>query len=674
MKKLAFLLVLLLNGITLAYQINIDTSQLRFHQVQIPGYKDYEYITLGKGSELITQPGEPVLPTIRVQLALPPGLEIDSVDVHYAEPEILPGYHKIIPQQKPVSMYEKSTEFTPPDKTVYSSLSPFPEKLFVGCSSGNASGYQLGNIEFAPIQYIPLIGQILVYRTINFTVNYRASKDALIYPRYRIKWIDDEIRRSIEKNVINPGEIISPPTQLLGKNDTKTEVYPYLIISPETEYYGIPDISEWKKKKGLNVYIATIDEIDENFNGNDLQMKIRNCIIYFYQNYSTQYVLLSGADEGQYIGFYPPLRLGYYDSEHIILTDTYYGCLDGTWNADNDGNYGEFDDDRPDLYYDIYIGRIAGAEQGDLTTAIDKMLCYEGADASSEENPYDYQQNVILAGAWLSPSTNAGDNMIDMDSNIFTQAFWETCVLQDDVYTGDYFDRDRFLYYSDLGAGLVAHFDHSGWRFLGVNPYDDQQSQDYNAISNTDLNDLTNSPNYIGMFYANGCSSLDPSHADNCGVSFLAAPDGGGVGYIGNTAPPDSYSDEYQIEFFNQLVQNDIFISGAALMAQKNSVAPTSYNDWIRNYYCENLLGDPDLWLFTGLNGALTVTFDDSISTGSQSYSVHVEDKNSADVEGALVCLRKEVGGTDEVYVSDVTDQYGDVDFTIIPQHLAPCF
>ncbi|MBS4015413.1 MAG: T9SS type A sorting domain-containing protein [Candidatus Latescibacteria bacterium] len=94
-----------------------------------------------------------------------------------------------------------------------------------------------------------------------------------------------------------------------------------------------------------------------------------------------------------------------------------------------------------------------------------------------------------------------------------------------------------------------------------------------------------------------------------------------------------------------------------------DSIRPAGYNS--TRYREWNLLGDPELNIWTAVPKQMTVIYDSVILTGSQIYNVHVHYQSNP-VANALVCLMK---GT-TIYEYGYTNSAGTVSFSINPQAL----
>ncbi len=663
MKKGLWLAVFLAAS-AFAYTVQIDTADVEVSGSSDPAFLGYDVVTLKDAAVLPGEPGEPNLPAVMVTVALPKGTEIESVDVSYGEPVTLPGTHRVMPLQEPTPVSAGVSRPTPANAEIYSSAEPFPGKLAYSFESGNMGGYGVGNVVLAPVQYVPATGKLTVYTTIDFKLNLTRAADN-VYPKVRLGWVDRDIRESLAATVINPWEIApASGVRLIEGGGLDADVFPYLIITNATLEAKAKELADWKTKKGLNAAVVTTSYIESNFTGRDSAEKIRNCIKDYYENNGTQYVCLIGTNSIIPVRKVYDSRYQTQERDYLVPTDNYYGCLDGDFNADGDNYWGEYASDNVDWVYDVYVGRIQVSTVSDLNEVIDKTLCYEGCGASTETNPYNYQHLVILGGAFLDSSTNERYLMEYVRDNYMKSSHWSFAELWDNNYPGgSVFNSTAFISHMNQGKGVIAHAAHSNTTVLGTNS---------GSVYSSNLRNLTNHPKFFGVLYSLGCYPSNTDSTSNCAAYFVSAPAGGGAGFAGNTrygwymrgSPASGLSAEFLKSYFEQLGDKDVYVAGKTMAFHKHTLQGTVSSSTYRYIYFELMhTGDPDLWMPTGNIGTPTVTYDDKIPTGSQTYQVHVGDSADGDVEGALVCVWK----GEEVYAADTTNASGNVSFSINP-------
>ncbi|HUU56944.1 MAG TPA: C25 family cysteine peptidase, partial [bacterium] len=571
-------LVAVLAASAFAYTVQVDTADVQVKPAEDPAFLGYDVVRLDGGGVLPLEPGKPALPGVPVTVSLPPGTEIESVEVSYGEPVVLPGTYRVMPVQAPTPWSSEKGIVTAADAAAYSSAEPFPGKLAYAFESGNMAGYGVGSVLLAPVQYVPATGKLMVYPVIDFDVRVRRAGGEPANPKVRLEWIDRNIRESLAATVVNPWEIRSPSGVRLisGREALDADVYPYLIVTNEAMKEKADVLAAWKTKKGLKAAVVTTEDIESGYTGRDTAEKIRNCIKDYYSTYGTQFVCICGTDAVVPVRKVYDPQYNVAEGDYLVPTDNYYGCLDGDFNADGDGYWGEYPDDDVDWDYDVYVGRIHVSSAAALEEVVDKTLCYEGAGTSTEANPYDYQNTAILAGGWADSSTNLKLMMEYIRDNYLTSSHWSFTELWDDTYPGGPgFNSTNFKAAMEQGKGLVAHMSHCNTTVLGTNS---------GGVYNTDLYALGNHPKFSGVLYSVGCYASNTDYENNCAAYFVASPDGGGVGFACNTRygwysrgdPLNHYSQEYIKEYFKQFGGNDVYVAGELLAFHKHALQ--SYN------------------------------------------------------------------------------------------------
>lgn len=154
-----------------------------------------------------------------------------------------------------------------------------------------------------------------------------------------------------------------------------------LITSPGLAEAWMP-FAEWKKSKGKPTTIVTTTQIAASFDGPDLQEKIRRCVRRHIDGNGTRWVILGGDSQPGGKGVVPDrdtVHQTMWGRNDKIPTDIYY-LSRSDWDADEDGIYGEFKDDRDAISYPdgtIGLGRIPVRSAADVKAYTKKVIAYE---------------------------------------------------------------------------------------------------------------------------------------------------------------------------------------------------------------------------------------------------------------------------------------------------------
>ncbi|MFX1298310.1 MAG: C25 family cysteine peptidase, partial [Promethearchaeota archaeon] len=389
--------------------------------------------------------------------------------------------------------------------------------------------------------------------------------------------------------------------------------YDYVIItnrflnySPEYIYeYNFQDLVDYKNQNGIQTKLVTVEDIYENYGGNDNQEKIRNFIIDAYQNWGIEYVLLGGDGDGANVGgesgdniipsrgFYCFPRPPYED--YNIASDLYYAALDGTWNNDSDDRWGEPGEE--DFLAEVYVGRAPVDSWEALDNFIKKTLAHEFAMVSNDS----YLYNALMVGEWLQgDGHNWGDwggDFMDEVIPLFPKNY--------DIET--LYDRDRSWNMLDLfskindGQHIVNHDGHANnyivmktwwYYFYDYNPW------------------LKNQKYFFG--YSCGCYAgafdnrfLDGSYIDTDAIiEHWLTYKLGAFAFIGNSRYGwIGVGETFNWEFFDAIFKEGIKEIGRANQDSKEDcigyIISHMWSDYYRwCYYTINLLGDPTAYLY----------------------------------------------------------------------------
>jgi len=624
----------------------------------------YDFITM-KGCGYLEDIGKPKLPTRNVFLLIPPAATLVDVEVTpLAENTLGDGYF-IYPAQPPLPTTSENRSFVAPDPLIYKSSGKYPGNLVSHTEEGNLGGRRILGIRLFPVQYVPKSGEIIFHSKMLIKITYALNNMAptiLTSP-------PTEFSRLVEKLVLNPesentyNSLISESPTTAGSTLSPDNVK-YTIITSEDFKDNFQVLADWKTKKGVPAKVVTVSWIMNNYPGVDVQEKIRNFIKDVVDNWGTTWVLLGGDTNiiperkgyGKVEGAAAGIEVGsistvvYVDN---IPADLYYSDLDGNWNADGDNTYGEVEDN-VDLYPDVFVGRAPVDSVTEAQTFVDKTLRYE------KDPPVGYQKSVLFLAERLDGSTDGGIAKDVIDNDYIPNEFSVTKLYE----SSGNLNRTAAINNLNSGYGIVNHVGHASSSVLCVGP-------GFNELNLSDMDSLVNSPKY-SVFYSIGCwpAAMDE---DSIGEHFVLSGSGGGPVFVGNSRfgwyfpgdPGGGPSDRYDQEFFNSLFVENFYRVGETLAYSKVGFIPESENDgaerWLQ--YALNLLGDPELPIWTEAPENLVVTHPSEVLTGPRQVTVMVKDNDGNAVENALVCLQKEF----DVYVYGCTDSAGKVTFDISP-------
>lgn len=585
--------------------------------------------------EITDEIGAPELPSKVIRIALPYGATIKNVEIISTSQEEFNLQHDISFAHKPVILSQKIIRDTSgPNPKIYSSPEPYPDQILQYRGSSVIENYQICELICIPFQYYPLMKKLVFYNSINFAIYYEGG---VSFPTKN---------HLVKKLVSNNKDIITAPESY------ELEQLAYVIITESPMDTVFQRLADWKTKKGIPTHLRNVGWIISHYPGEDSAAKIRNYLKTLADS-NTKYVLLGGDVD------FIPCRYAYAMTcsagyspgrEDTMPCDLYYADLQGNWDLDNDGSYGEIEDSI-NLYPDLLVGRAPVNTIEEAQRFADKILIYE-------KNPQlNYLDNALFAAEilWSDPYTDQAIHKNKIGDEAFPTNFEITKLYQS---LGNE-TKAAVMQAIREGQNLINHDGHGWIDLISVGGWP-------HRIYSADFDTITNSPRY-GILYSIGCWTNAFDYA-SVSEAFVNSPNGGGVAFIGNSSygwgspgnPGFGYSDRFDSRFFHSLFNEDNFHLGEALAIAKAYFVPYSREENVYRWhqYQINLLGDPEMPVWTRIPETLLVFYPQSIPSGNANILITVKDKlTNMPIKNALVCLMK----SNESYASGYTNASGTI-------------
>jgi hypothetical protein len=197
-------------------------------------------------------------------------------------------------------------------------------------------------------------------------------------------------------NIFNNSNIINAYNQDDKNQNDKfsSDKYNYVIITSNELVDSLKSFEIWKSFLGYSVKTFTIQWILENHQGIDIQEKIKNFLIEKYNEFGIEYVLFVGSRDIIPMREVYTIPSEFEEGYGSLFTDYYYADINGDWDSDNDGLYGEYSHDDVDFYPEIYIGRIPCDDPELLNEIFKRNILYESDKG-------EWKKNVLLLGSIL---------------------------------------------------------------------------------------------------------------------------------------------------------------------------------------------------------------------------------------------------------------------------------
>ena len=702
MKKITVLIIALI-GLTAFSNAQIsDSYSLNLNDIVIKQNGVFHELFIEECT-FTNEIGNPQLPVKIVSYVLPYNSTVIEIEINSITQEKLSGNYYIFPTQKQRKIDgSESPIFVEPNLEIYNSNVPYPNKTVEIISDGYTHGYHVVTVAIYPIEYHPASREIYL-RNISFTINYNGTFDS----RKGISFVRQSQRRAelgkqfVQNMVKNSndvesfrnnniqivsnsiGQIIIDTTRGGSTSAIDTLVPDYIIITNNALKPNFQILADWKTKKGVPTIIKTVEEIAPNYQGSDLQEKIRNYLKEAYTSYGASLFVLLGGD----VNIIPARLAATIFTNKLIPTDLYYATIGGTWNANNNDIFGEterihspnylfINTDDVDSDYDFFLGRAPAKNVDEANIFVNKIINYEKTNNIPNLN---YYNNILIASAYLNFNTCGyleqsfkeelkGYCNSYLTQNINTKFMFDdrNCCPNCSRYTynlrsncnpnnptnydyavpggncisgNDELNRENFLSALNgvntvLGSAkfhIVYHCDHSNVKSMGTSSKDKNE-----RITNSDIDALNNDV-YQQILFSNGCDPVT-FHYDCIAKHYVNNPNGGGVAFIGNSDAV-GYSERVQIgRFLKALYQNGYYNLGVAFQYAPepeyfdNSIYtdPTMLEGentifYNRQKYHLTLLGDPEMPVWTDTPQTLsqiTIALNPTVAT---SGNRHVE-------------------------------------------------
>jgi hypothetical protein len=608
-------------------------------------------VAAGADYEYVRAPGEPVLPFRIVRMLLGPGETVVAFDLD-AAPAVVVS-RGVNPARAPVAA----------DAAPLETMVAGEDAAAVFLGVGHLHGFTIASFAVYPVRVTD--GALTVTGTVTLRVTTGPDASGTrIAQRLRAR---DELRRRAERMleglVVNPG--LASTYAVTGARAKKTgggfqpTSFPslegsevdYVIITNDSLAATFQALADWKTAKGVPTVVRTTEWIDANYrNGSDPAETIRSFILDAYQQWGITYVLLGGDTEQI------PVRLGrsVYLGVKDLPAEMYFACLDGDWNTDHDEYFGE-STDLPDLYPEVYAGRLPAVSNASAAALIAKIESYE-----TPVHP-DYTGSVLMLAEVLFPIDWTQGQSVTQDGAGIAEYLYLSSLDDPALSVVKYYENyvpypgslpeNSATAIAELNAGYdqVNHTGH-GFRF--------NMSVGNGSIVNADADALTNTDRYSNLFLLN-CTAVAITYF--CiGEHFLLNPTGGAVSVIGSSESVyPLIAQPYMNEYYRLLFGEGVRHIGEAFARSKlprTPLAGQSDNADLWTHYVYNMLADPEMEVWTAPVQPLAVSFPSAIGMGTTPVTVHVADAGGP-VADATVCLSK----GDEDYEVGTTDASGNV-------------
>jgi hypothetical protein len=626
-----------------------------------------------KGYDLLKDEGEPELPFRIINVLLPQGEAFSSFLANANSRNILvTDFHPTIalPLIAEDGVVGKGAKMTGSSFD----LGTFPEKLVKYMGTGYLHGCAIASFAVFPLQIEG--GNLVLNNDIELRIITEASSDdfeAVKRIRFR-EGFAEERRDIISSMVVNLEELdrfifnevrVEKPRggfQPTAAPSLEGSPVDYVIVTPDSFVSAFQPFADWKTAKGVPTVIRSTEWIQANYrNGVDLQETIRFFLQDAYSKWGAKWVML-GGDTPQL-----PPRYGFssfYAGGKKMPVDLYFACLDGSWNKNHNNLWGEgytfAEKDDPDLYAELWLGRIPATTAAEVTIMTGKIMSYETPCQRAYLDRHMFLAEVLFPVDWEEGEP------ISLNGADMTEFIYSTTLLDEGLdiirmyETPEYYlgsvqeSKAAALDSMESGLNHVTHVGH-GFRFNMSVADASIQVPDALALNN---------PCQLFNLYMLNCTAA--AYDFNClAEAYLENPNGGAASIVGanESAFPNAAS-YYMNEYYELLYDHDVVHIGetfARSRLPRTPFAEDADNVDLWTHYIYTLLADPEMVMYTDQPDTLNVFHVSSVDLGSTQILVNVT-AGGVPVDSAFVCLWK---GLDDYQVA-ATNSLGNVtiDFT----------
>ncbi len=481
-------------------------------------------------------------------------------------------------------------------------LSSLESSFFWGEEAGTMRDLRLYSVTILPAEYDQIAGKLRLLRELELEVSHPGSQIT------RQAGVLSEAFLPVYRALVDNPQVFDPILPTRGA---------YWIIYPDAFAGNIAALSDWKKAKGFEVVAIPKSTIGANPN----YLNVKNYILARFDSCRTKpdYITLLG-DVTMPNDYDMPTRtfdnpFGFGDIE----SDNFYTFLHGS-----------------DYFPEVFIGRISFDYLGELETYIGKLFSYE-------RTPYMAETQWYLRGTMVAGSDGGSFVSPRLTKLWVREAMLEHGYTEVDTFFATYDGQIQpYMINASIDQGVsFVNYRGFGGAYYWSPPY----------YSNDNILELNNGPMYPIMTSI-VCGTGDYNdQSDVCfGETWIRADGRGGVGFIGNS------NHDAHTRWTNAIdvgIYWGLFFENVATLAQAELMGKmTLYNAFpsdrqtggqVELYFNSyNLLGDPEVNVWTGVPGALAVTHPETIPLGQNRVDVHVQNAGGNPVEGAIVSIWKE--------------------------------
>ncbi|MDE6295423.1 MAG: T9SS type A sorting domain-containing protein [Muribaculaceae bacterium] len=548
---------------------------------------------------------EPGLPFRIESVAIPSGTELSEFTFSTATPKLIRDNVIISPTPSDITTDGKG--YYSDDSMIVSHYSGvYPSSSCINSGTLNIGGVCIAQFQLSPFVYDSDKKQLFFIDSISIDI----KCDECICEDSNSS-VATRMRGVIKSMVTNPEDVDNIISQIPTATHYFNDKIEYLIITNRELEPAFHNLIKWKRVKGVFAGIITIDQIDERYEGINIQEKIKNCLINATLEYGLKYVVLGGDDsvvptKNAYLSYYE-----YDEYKTTTPCDKFYACLYGYNNRYEDSQDIFAKNLNVNFTESVYVSRIPVQTLEQANNYVLKLLDYESGRDSKR-----LEKSLITAGVTIAnmfhPTTSRSD--VDCLGDIlydkYINPYWNGTRIRfydtgtdfpgDSAYDVNTVNMQSALASNSLIFSMGTHGSYNNWALENKEVYFSE-----NALS---LNNQT-----VPIIITEACDTngfdnvIDPCLSE----AFIRNPNNSVIAYIGSSRSGWAVkslnylgcSKEYEGTFYKYLFGNEFkdkhlgeIFSASKLYWQGQC---NRYNPYRWLQLSINLMGDSEMPIYT---------------------------------------------------------------------------
>ncbi|TMQ53299.1 MAG: hypothetical protein E6K74_09755 [Candidatus Eisenbacteria bacterium] len=406
-----------------------------------------------------------------------------------------------------------------------------------------------------------------------------------------------------------------------------------VIVAPDSLADIYQKLADYQTRIGIASVVRNLSTVRAaDPRSNDLAQAVRSFIKAARDLWGARWAILA-ADHDAIPMRYARVNFG---GTTDIPSDAYYADLDGTWDGNGNGIYGEVADSL-DMNPDIAVGRLSATTRADAQVLVSKALRYATNPLAAAISRHLILAEVLVPNSWQPGQLISVDGAVDGES---LKVRVPACATVDRYYENAspypgalQLTKAAALAALGRGYGIVTHIGHGARSQLSIGS---------EIVTMPDLATLTNGDS-LGLWIASNCASAAVDY-ECVAEEVVRNPSGGALAYLGATREDwPGVSAKISTKLLDLLEKGTPTTLGEAVENARAALLPLARGEsqerW--GYFETVFLGDPAIPLWRCPPTALAVTRPTTVALSASSFTVTVL-ASGAPVESSLVVAWKQ--------------------------------